>query len=109
VTRHFMTRHPGDCDNTLIGARLVFEETKPNCLFDLLPPIIHIPENSAVAPVFRSMLHVLAGEKAAGKMLGATVVRSTMHTIQSQGRDIEQKPLNTGSDQWRPRSADVTP
>jgi hypothetical protein len=65
------TRHPGEYDNTLIGARLVFEEAKSNFLFDLLPPIIHIPTNSAVAPVFRSMLHVLAGENAAGKTLEA--------------------------------------
>jgi cupin len=73
VTRHVVTRHPGDCDHTSIGARLVFEEAKSNFLFDLLPPIIHIPANSDVAPVFRSMLHVLADENAA-RQLGAPVM-----------------------------------
>jgi hypothetical protein len=58
ATRHVVTRHPGDCDNTLIGARLVFEEEKPNFLFDLLPPIIHIPANSAVARWFRLADHI---------------------------------------------------
>jgi AraC-like DNA-binding protein len=79
VTRHVVTRHPGPCDSTLFGARLVFEEAKSSCLFDLLPPIIRIPANSDVAPVFRSMLHVLAGENAAGKKLGATVM--TNHLV----------------------------
>jgi AraC-like DNA-binding protein len=79
VTRHVVTRLPGDCDNTLIGARLVFEGAKPNVLFDLLPPLIHIHANSAVAPVFRSMLHALAGEIAAGLTLGATVM--TNHLV----------------------------
>jgi transcriptional regulator GlxA family with amidase domain len=63
----------------LIGARLVFEEAKSNFLFDLLPPIIRIPANSDVAPVFRSMLHVLTGENAAEKTIGATVI--TNHLV----------------------------
>jgi AraC-like DNA-binding protein len=80
MTRHVVTRYPGECDHTLIGARLVFEE-RPNCLFDLLPPIIHIPANSDVAPVFRSMLHVLAGENAAREKLGATVTTNHLARI----------------------------
>jgi AraC-like DNA-binding protein len=80
VTRHVVTRHPGECDHTLIGARLVFEE-RPNCLFDLLPPIIHMHANSDVAPVFRSMLRVLADENAARKKLGATVTTNHLARI----------------------------
>jgi AraC-like DNA-binding protein len=67
VTRHTVTRLTGECDHTLIGARVAFEE-RASCLFDLLPPVIHIPANSDVAPVFRSMLHVLIGENAAPQL-----------------------------------------
>jgi AraC-like DNA-binding protein len=69
VCRHLVIRNPGECDHTVIGSRVVFEE-RANSLFDLLPPIIHIHANSDVAPVFRSMLRVLVGENAA-RQLGA--------------------------------------
>jgi AraC-like DNA-binding protein len=75
-----VNRHPNDCDNTLTGVRVIFEEARSNFLFDLLPPIIHIPGNSDAAPVIRSMLHVLAGENAARK-IGATVIANSLAHI----------------------------
>jgi AraC-like DNA-binding protein len=80
VTRHVVTRatrHSGECDHIKLGARLVFE-TMANPLLDLLPPFIHIHAKSDVAPVFRSMLHVLAAENAA-RQLGAPIM--TNHLV----------------------------
>jgi AraC-like DNA-binding protein len=79
VTRHVVTRYPGDWNNTLIGARLAFEEPA-NCLFDLLPPIIHIPAYSDVAPVFRSILRLLIGENAV-RQLGAQAMVNNLVRI----------------------------
>jgi AraC-like DNA-binding protein len=78
LTGNAVFGHRGDCDNTMGGARLIFEE-RASFLFDLLPPIIHIRANSNIAPVFRSMLHVLAAENAA-QQLGGTIM--TNHLVQ---------------------------
>jgi AraC-like DNA-binding protein len=67
---HTIVRHPGECDNSSIGARLVFEE-RTNLLINLLPPLIHIHTNSDAAFVFRSMLQVLVCENAAPRKFGA--------------------------------------
>jgi AraC-like DNA-binding protein len=72
-----VTQHRSGCDNTMFGVRLLFEESA-NVLFDLLPPIIHVRAKSDIAPVFRSMLHLLAGESAV-RQIGATVM--TNHLV----------------------------
>jgi AraC-like DNA-binding protein len=67
---HVVIRYPGKCDNSSIGARLVFED-RTNLLINLLPPLIHIRANSDAASVFRSMLHVLVCENAIPCKLGS--------------------------------------
>jgi AraC-like DNA-binding protein len=80
VTRNVVFGHRGDCDNTMSGARLSFEE-RASFLFDLLPPIIHIHANSDIAPVFRSMLHVLAAENAARQLGGTIMTKHLVHIL----------------------------
>jgi AraC-like DNA-binding protein len=83
VTRHVVTRHPGECDHIKIGARLVFE-AMANPLLDLLPPIIHIHAKSDVAPVFRSMLQILAAENAARQHGASIVTNHLVHILMVQ-------------------------
>jgi Cupin len=47
---------------TLAGARLFLDEVKPNHLFDLLPPVIHVQAKSTQATVLRSVLSGLIYE-----------------------------------------------
>jgi AraC-like DNA-binding protein len=79
-TRNIVFGHRGNCDNTMGGARLIFDE-RANFLFDLLPPVIHIHANSDIAPVFRSMLHVLAAENAAGQLGGTIMTNHLVHIL----------------------------
>src|ERR1700679_1939801 len=58
--------------NITDGARLIIDEVKADPLFDLLPPVIHVPAESTEAPVLRSMLSLLtyeAGNPRAGNQL----------------------------------------
>jgi AraC-like DNA-binding protein len=94
-SQHIVTRHPGECNHSRIGARVVFEEGA-NCLFDLLPPIIHIHANLDVAPVCRSMLHVLARENAARQFGAPVIINHLVRVLLVQAIrtyvDVEDRP-----------------
>jgi AraC-like DNA-binding protein len=87
LTRHVVTQYPGNCVHTMIGARFGFED-RTHCLFDLLPPIIHVRASVEAAPVIRSLLRILADENAAWR-LGA------MATINDLARILLVQVLRT--------------